>query len=72
MFLSNIMNDPVGRIIISVLLGLGLASIFRKVCSGNSCVIVKGPSMNEIKRFYYKIEEDCYKYTPIASQCDRK
>ena len=72
MFLSNIMNDPVGRIIISVLLGLGLASIFRKVCSGNSCVIVKGPSMDEIKRFYYKIEEDCYKYTPIASQCDRK
>lgn len=72
MFLSNIMNDPVGRIIVSVVLGLGLASIFRKVCNGNSCVIVKGPSIEEIKKFYYKIEDDCYKYTPVASQCDRK
>ena len=69
MVFANIMNDPIGRIIISILLGLGLASIFRKVCSGNSCVVVQGPSIEEIKKFYYKIDEDCFKYTPYATQC---
>lgn len=71
MILSNIMNDPIGRIIVSVLLGLGLASIFRKVCSGNNCVVVKGPGLDEIRKYFYKIDDDCYRYTPIASQCAR-
>lgn len=69
MMLGNIMNDPMGRIIISALLGLGLASIFRKVCSGSSCVVVHGPHLDDTKKYFYKIDEDCYKYTPYATQC---
>ena len=67
--LSQIMDHPVGRIVVSLLLGFGLATIFRKVCSGSSCVIVKGPSREEIAKYYYKIDEDCYKYTPYEAKC---
>lgn len=70
--LAKIMDDPIGRIVISILLGFGLATLFRKVCSGQSCVIVKGPSPAEISKYYYKIDQDCYKYTPYQTTCDGK
>lgn len=66
------MDNPVGRIIISVLLGLGLASLFRKVCSGKSCIMITGPNVEDTQKYYYKIDEDCYKYTPYVTACDSK
>jgi len=68
--LQKLMDDPIGRIAVSILLGFGLATLFRKVCNGKSCVIVQGPSISDVKKFYYKIDEDCYKYTPYATQCN--
>jgi hypothetical protein len=70
MMLSKIMDNPIGRIVVSVILGFGLATIFRKVCSGQNCVIVKGPSREEIAKYTYKIDEDCYKYTPYETSCE--
>lgn len=71
MILSDIMDNPTGRIIVSIILGFGLATIFRKVCSGHSCVVIKGPPINEVSKYYYKIDEDCYKYTPYTSSCEK-
>lgn len=65
------MNNQVGRIIISILLGFGLATLFRKVCNGKNCIIVKGPSPDEIKKYYYKIDDDCFKYTPYVTHCEQ-
>lgn len=70
MMLTDIMNTPQGRILISILLGLGLASIFRKVCSGKSCIVVRGPQLQEVDKYYYKIDDDCFKYTPVATKCE--
>lgn len=69
MNLQYVLNHPVGRIIISVLLGLGLASLFRKVCSGSSCMIMQSPNIAELEKYYYKMDDDCYKYTPVATKC---
>lgn len=67
--ISNIMNTEYGSIIISVVLGLGLASFFKKVCKDGRCVIIKGPPINEVNKNIYKINEECYKYTPFATKC---
>lgn len=67
--LAKIMDDPIGRIVVSILLGFGLATIFRKVCSGQNCVVVKGPRPEEVSKYYYKIDQDCYKYTPYETEC---
>lgn len=67
--ISNIMNTEYGSVIISVVLGLGLASFFKKVCKDGRCVIIKGPPINEVNKNIYKINEECYKYTPFASKC---
>jgi hypothetical protein len=68
--ISDLLNSKVGQIIISVILGFGLATIFRKVCTGKSCLVVKGPSLDDVKKYYYKIEDDCFKYTPYTTKCD--
>ena len=69
--IGRILESKLGQILISIILGLGLATVFRKVCKDN-CVIVKGPSLDEINKFYYKIDDDCFKYTPQVTHCDSK
>lgn len=68
--LKEVFENRIGRVLISVILGLGLAAVFRKVCNGNNCVVVQGPKMSDVNRFFYKIEDHCYKYTPYASSCE--
>lgn len=70
--LSQMMQDPTFAATISIILGLGLASLFRQACKGNECVIVKGPSLREISKNTYKIDDRCYSYKPEATTCDLK
>ena len=46
MNLKRLIHSDIGRIIISILLGLGLATLFRKVCNDRSCMIFKAPQLN--------------------------
>lgn len=68
--LKDVFENQIGRVLISAILGLGLAAVFRKVCKGNNCIVVQGPKISEVNRYFYKIEDNCYKYTPYASPCD--
>jgi hypothetical protein len=58
-----------GKKILSIILGLGLASLFRQVCKGNKCLIIKGPKISDISKSIYKIDKECYKYKPYATKC---
>jgi hypothetical protein len=64
-----IIESDAAKKVISIILGLGLAALFRQVCNDERCKIVKGPSLREIEKNIYKIDERCYKYKPMASQC---
>ncbi len=66
---KTIMQDRTGSIGISILLGLGLAALFRRVCTGDSCVVIKAPKPDDINKYYYKIDANCYKYTPYVVEC---
>jgi hypothetical protein len=66
--IGRILESKIGQILISLILGLGLATVFRKVCKDN-CVVIKGPSFEDIKKYYYKIDDNCFKYTPEATNC---
>jgi hypothetical protein len=70
--IKDFINNSKGQIAISIILGLGLAALFRKVCEGNNCIVIQGPSKAEIEKYYYKVKDDCYKYTPYNAPCDRK
>lgn len=56
--------------LISIVLGLGLASIFRQVCKDDSCRVVKGPDLKELEKSLYRIDDKCYRYKPSITMCD--
>jgi hypothetical protein len=70
--ISKFLDSKVGRVLISLILGFGLATIFKKVCKDNNCVLIQGPKLSEVNQYYYKIDENCYKYVPYASECKKK
>lgn len=69
MEIGGILRSNEGKIVISIILGFGLATLFRKVCKGNSCIVVKGPKISEVEKYYYKVDDKCFKYTPYVSPC---
>lgn len=68
--IKDLLEKPLGRIFLSIILGLGLAALFKQVCSGDDCLIVKGPKQKDLEKYYYKLEDNCFKYTPYEAPCE--
>jgi hypothetical protein len=71
MNIKRLLNTPFGKIIISILLGFGLATMFRKACSDKNCIIFNGPVITDINDKIYKYGEKCYKYESSPVICDK-
>ena len=39
MYLRRLIYGDVGKIVISIILGLGLSTLFRKVCKNRNCIV---------------------------------
>lgn len=68
--LSNAMNSNTGKIVISVILGLGLAALFRKACEGNNCYVVNSPPKNTVEGKVFQQGGKCFTYNTESSTCD--
>lgn len=66
----QMMRTDEGAIIVSIILGLGLASMFRRVCSKGKCIIIKGPNVADVESNVYRIKGSCYKYTTHVVECE--
>jgi len=64
------MHTQFGKYIISIILGLGLASIFRKSCEKRNCLVFKAPPLTEIKKNVYQHNHKCYKFTENSVSCN--
>jgi hypothetical protein len=67
--LSKVLNSNTGSILVSIILGLGISAIFRRACSGKACVVIKAPPVKDTSGFVYRIDNNCYKYTPYVTKC---
>jgi len=56
--------------IISVLLGFGLATLFRKVCNDKNCIVFNGPVLSDFEGKIYKNDGKCYSYTLTKEKCN--
>jgi len=65
------MHTQFGKYIISMILGLGLASIFRKSCEKRNCLIFRAPPLTEIKKNVYQHNGKCYQFTENSVSCDK-
>jgi hypothetical protein len=67
---KRLLYTDLGIFFVSVLLGFGLATLFRKACEGKNCINFNGPVISEIDGKTYKYGEYCYKYNLHAAPCD--
>ena len=69
---TNILNNKYGKIILSVIWGFGLATIFRKICKGRDCIVIKGPKPKNTDDKVFRFNDRCYKYKSQATSCDKQ
>jgi len=69
MYLSKFVHSETGRYLMSIILGLGLATFFRRMCNGKKCIISKAPPLEEIEDKIYKFDGKCYKLEKNAETC---
>ena len=70
MNIKRFVNSDFGRIAMSILLGLGLATLFRKVCKDRNCIVIKGSHFDKIQDKTFKYNDKCYKFNSEAQTCD--
>ena len=68
--LKEIINSKRGKYLVSILLGLGLASLFRVACESRNCLIFKAPSLDKIKGKIFGHNQKCYKYLEKSTSCN--
>ena len=59
-----------GKYAISFILGIGLASLFRKVCNDRNCLIFKGPPLEDVKKNVYNYNDKCYTFKEKMVKCN--
>ena len=70
--LKSLAKSDKGKTIISIIVGLGLAALFRKVCNDRDCIIIKGPPIEEVTSSVYSFDGKCYKYKAKSTSCKNK
>lgn len=66
----KLLHTDVGKNLISVILGIGLASLFQKVCNEKNCLIFNGPVIHEVDGKIFEYDGNCYKYDVSTVSCD--
>jgi len=72
MRIRKFLQSDYGKLIVSVILGFGLATLFRKTCKDKKCMKFKGPAMNDIKEKTYEYDDKCYEFKPRTVECNSK
>lgn len=70
--LSRMLHSTSGRYVMSVILGLGLASLFRRLCENSNCIVFYAPPFDEIKKTVYEQDSICYEFVPMNTKCNPK
>lgn len=69
--IRNFIDSQQGRMFLSIILGIGLATLFKKSCSGKGCFRFIGPDIKKMENKIYKFNEKCYTYKPSAETCNK-
>ena len=70
MHLKRLLNGRFSKYVISFVLGIGLATLFRKACNSRNCLLFKAPTIDKIKNQIFKYNDKCYTFKETAQTCD--
>ncbi len=60
-------DERTNTIILSIIWGLGIAALFRKVCDGNSCIVIKAP--RDMDSYKQEKKNNCYVFERNNTEC---
>jgi len=69
--LGKFVETEQGKVIMSVILGFGLATLFREACKGRNCFLHHAPPLEDIQGQVYKHDNKCYKYDLEPTKCNK-
>lgn len=70
MRLIEVMKSSNGRIVVSVILALGLASLLRMSFKNSNIVIINGPPIEQTEGKIFSFDNKCYNYKTISTSCE--
>ena len=69
MLIINLFKTKYGKIVFSIILAFGLASILRIACKNANLVIIKGPPIENVKDKIFSFDNKCYSYKTVNTSC---
>ena len=72
MHISKFVHSKTGKYMMSIILGIGLSTLFRAACVGNKCNIITAPPLENIQDKIYKFDNKCYKLEKNPITCTTK
>lgn len=69
MTVFTVLDSETGQIMLSIILGLGLAALFQRVCNEEKCMIYKSPDEKLILGRVFTQNGKCYKYERQVVNC---
>ena len=71
--IEEYLNSRTGVIFISIVWGLGLATLFKRSCDEPGCHIIKytGPRIADTKYAWKYTDNKCYNFEPYLSDCGK-
>jgi hypothetical protein len=70
--LESFLKVPGLAALISFVIGFGIAAIFRPLCKGPDCLIIRGPPVSEIRGAVYQFGTKCVEFVAKAVECPPK
>ena len=68
--ITKLLNSRRGKIILSIMWGVGLAALLcYQVCDGPQCIVFQAPSVKEIKSNVFHQDGNCYNFVPYSVPC---
>jgi hypothetical protein len=65
----KLMNAPGIATLISFVLGVGIAAMFRPVCKGPECLVIRGPPIQDIRDAVYQFGTKCVEFQANPVKC---
>ena len=69
MNVDRLFKTESGKIILSVILGLGIAGLFRRACTNSKCVKYVFPKSQELEDQVFRYNDKCYKLKKVSEKC---
>lgn len=67
---GRLLHTEFGRTLISIILGLGLASLFRRVCNDKDCIVFKSENLKDVSNKTFKEGDKCYMFDYNVDKCN--